>query len=90
MSKNIGLRTVITNLDSKQKVIKDFAYVSSVGRATANVTQWFDDYEDFVYYVDHENEICELLFYKSRTAGYWKDYENNIYNHRLDESNKIA
>ncbi len=85
-----GIKTVITSLDSKDTVIRHFAYVSSVGQATALVNQLFSDYEDFVYYVDHEKEICEVLFYKSRSAGYWKTFEENIYDYRLDGSNKIA
>lgn len=83
-----GIKTVSTNIDSKNTVIKHFAHIYSVGKATMMVNDWFNNYEIFVYYIDYDSDVCDLLFYKSRTAGYWKQSGDNIYKYGLDNSIK--
>ena len=54
---------------NKNTVISDIAFNLGVSAANVKVKKWFDEYSAFVYDKDRGN----LLFYKSRYAGYWEE-----------------
>jgi len=49
-------------------VISDIGKIVGVSPATLKVKKWFEEYSSFVYDKNNGN----LLFYKSRYAGYWE------------------
>lgn len=59
---------VETHSSNMQLVISDIAFSLGVAPATARVQKWFKEYSSFVYDLTNGN----LLFFKSRYAGYWE------------------
>ncbi len=58
-------------------VISDIALVIGVAPATVKVQKWFQEYSLFVYDKNNGN----LLFFKSRYAGYW-DMDKNLFDYK--------
>jgi hypothetical protein len=58
-------------------IIQDIALIYGVNPATNKVQKWFNEYSAFVY----DSETGNILFYKSRYAGYW-DTDKNIYDYK--------
>lgn len=63
---------VETHLNLKNSVIGDVALVNGVNPATVKVNEWFNKYSAFVY----DKTSGDLVFYKSRYAGYWENDSN--------------
>lgn len=67
----VFVETHITNMNS---VISEIAMNIGVPLATARVQKWFQEYSAFTY----DSYNGNLLFYKTRYAGYWEMDKNVI------------
>lgn len=65
---------------SKKAISESIAENYGIGPAESIFDNWVTNYDEFLYDIDKNN----LIFYKPRTAGYWKSDNEILKDYKLD------